>query len=58
MSNYIAKLHTRLLHALDDSERGSVSLEQVIITAGLAALAVVVIAGIGALVKSHLAGIA
>lgn len=58
MSNYIAKLHTRLLAVMDDSERGSVSLEQVIITAGLAALAVVVIAGIGALVKSHLAGIA
>lgn len=58
MSNYIAKLHTRLLAAMGDSERGSVSLEQVIITAGLAALAVAVIAGIGALVKSHLGSIA
>ncbi|MDO5067605.1 MAG: hypothetical protein Q4D96_10035 [Propionibacteriaceae bacterium] len=58
MINSITKLHTRLLSALDDSERGSVSLEQVLITVGLVLVATLVVAGITAAVKSHLAGVA
>lgn len=58
MINSIAKLHARLLNALDDSERGSVSLEQVLITVGLVLVATLVVAGITAAVKSHLAGVA
>lgn len=57
MSNYIAKLHTRILQAMDDTERGSLSVEQVIITVGLIAVGVLVVGAITAFVQSKIGSI-
>ena len=45
---------TTRVHDLKNSDRGSVSVEQVIITGGLLVLSVAVLGGIGALVNNKL----
>jgi hypothetical protein len=51
------KLHARVIHArhtLERNQRGSVTLEQAIIAAGLAALGLIVVAGIGVAVAKYM----